>query len=247
MNGNATVSGWSLSVPVRGAGRGQRVAGLVLGLAFTFLLFLGIAHYEKGAPKAPPPELDDLHMASVVLEPPPLPVKQSEMVPEIVPMAGFEYSPAESEVKIAVSPPELAAILPEDMSKAPVASTQIGWLQTDFKPKLGFLFDPQHIYQKSDVDRIPALLERPDPAVPSRMMEGNPLLRVTIIFIVEPDGTVDHIRLTKSSGIPDFDALMTQSVKEWVFSPALKGGKKVRCLMEQPISVRQSSGSRFGV
>jgi TonB family protein len=90
-------------------------------------------------------------------------------------------------------------------------------------------------------------MERPDPAVPGRMMAGNAVLRVTAMFVVEPDGMVDHIRLTKFSGIPEFDALMAESIKDWVFSPAIKGGKKVRCLIEVPISVRQSSGSRFGV
>jgi hypothetical protein len=150
MTGPSTAATWSPAVPVLGAGPGQRILGFFLGTGFTFLLFLGIAHYEKGTPPAPRPELDDLHVVAVLSEPPPLPVKPVETVPDLTPLAGFEYAPAESPVKVAVSPPELSAILPEDLSKAPPANVRVGWLRTDFKPKMDFLFDPQHIYQKSD-------------------------------------------------------------------------------------------------
>lgn len=226
----------------------HQAVALLLGAAFTLALFIGIAHYEKAAPEAPPPILDELRFALPPIEPPPLPVKPVEAVQEVTPMMGFDLAPSSSPVKIAVSPPDLAEFLPENLSKAPVANAQVGPMLTEFKPKTELLADPQRIYQKSEVDRIPTLLDRADPVVPNRMMEGNPVLRVIILMVIEPDGSTSHIRLTKSSGLTQFDELMIESVKaDWVFSPAIKKGKKVRCLIEQAISVRQSSGSRFGV
>lgn len=226
----------------------RQAMALLLGAGFTFGLFMGIAHYEKETPATPPAILDELHVALPPIEPPPLPVKPVESVQEITPMMGFDLAPSSSPVKIAVSPPSPLELLPENLSKTPVANAQTGPMLTEFKPKTDLLPDGQRIYQKSDVDRIPSLLDRTDPVVPSRMMDDNPMLRVTILMVIELDGSTSHIRLTKTSGIAEFDQLMIESVKnDWVFAPAIKRGKKVRCLIEQAISVRKSSGSRFGI
>lgn len=245
MNPPAIITGWSLSAPVRGAGIGERIAGLLLGVGFTLGLFIGIAHYELGQPAQPPAALDDLHATMALVEPPPLPVKPTETVPDMTPMAGFELSPAASPVTIAVSPPDLAAILPEDLSKAPPANAQIGLLLTDFKPKMELAYDSQHIYQKSEVDRPPKILERPNPQVSSRVRNDAAALRVSLIAVINADGAVGNIQLVKSSGNVEFDKLIIESLKEWVFSPAMKGGKNVRCLIEQGITVQWSNGSVF--
>ena len=224
----------------------RQALALLLGAAFTFALFTGIAHYEKGAPEAPPAILDELRVALPAIEPPPLPVKPVESVQEVTPMMGFDLAPSSSPVKIEVSPPNPLQLLPENLSKTPVANAQTGPMLTEFKPKTDLVPAGQRVYQKSDVDRIPALLNRTDPVVPSRMMDDNPILRVTILFVIELDGSTSNIRLTKPSGIKAFDQLMIDSVKnDWVFAPAIKRGKKVRCLLEQTISVRKASGSRF--
>ena len=248
MNGQVTVQSWSLSVPVRGAGFGQRVAGLFLGTGFTFALFLGIAHYEKEAPQNPPPPLDDLRVALRPVEiPPPLPVKPVESVPDLTPMAGFVLSPAQSPVKIAVSPPDLSAMLPEDLSKAPQANARLGPMLTEFKPKMVFLADPQHIYQKNEVDRAPYIVDRPDMQWPSRMLNGKNAPRVTLLVVVDANGSSSNIRIMKSSGDAEIDAMMIQYIKECVFSPAVKKSKQVRCMIEQTVSLQQPSRSRFGL
>ena len=241
---DATADDWSLSTPVRGAGFGHRVVGFLLGVGFTLGLFLGIARYEKGSPARPPPELDDLRVALMPIEPPPLPVTPSEPEPDLTPMPGFDLSPADSSVKIAVSPPDLSAILPEEMSKAPPVNARVGPLLTDFKPKMDFIYDAQHIYQKSDVDQPPVVLDHSDIQI-SKQVLSDGLLRVTLMVVIEPTGEATHIRLTKSSNNSEFDKLMLEYIKEWAFSPAKKGGKKVRCLIEQVISVKRGAGSRF--
>ena len=241
---DAIADRWSLSAPVQGAGLGHRVTGLFLGLAFTTGLFLGIARYEKGAPERPPSELGDLRVALLPIEPPPLPVTPSEPEPNLTPIPGFDLSPAESAVKISVSPPDLSAILPEEMSKAPPANARVGPLLSDFKPKMDFIYDAQHIYQKSDVDEPPLVLDHSDIQI-SKQVLGDGYLHVTLLVVIEPSGEATNIRLTKSSNNAEFDRLMLDYIKEWVFSPAKKSGKKVRCLIEQVISVKRGAGSRF--
>lgn len=220
--------------------------GLFLGVMFTFGLFLAIAHYERGGPAPPPPVLDDLHIATVMIEPPPAMVQPETSVPDTT-MIGFELAPEKSPVKIAVSPPDLSAILPEEMSKAPTANAQLGPLLTDFKPKMDLSYDAQHIYQKSEVDRVPEILSRPDPQISSRVRDNADTLRVTLVVVINADGEIGNIRLTKSSGKTEFDQLMMESLRDWVFAPAMKNGKKVRCLIEQGITVQWSRGSVFRI
>ncbi len=246
MSSKTITADWTLTAATdEGGGVGHSVLSLLLGTGFTLGLFLGIAHYEKAAPESLPPDLDDLRVAMLPIEPPPLPVTPVQAEPDFTPMAGFELSPSESPVKIAVSPPNLTAILPEDLSKAPPANAQVNLRLTDFKPRMTFLDDSQHVYQRSEVDRAPAVLERPNPQVSSRVRDNARLLRVTLVVVIGTNGEVGNIRLTKSSGNPQFDDLMLEYIKAWVFSPAMKGGKKVRCLIEQAITVQWQAGSRF--
>jgi len=53
------------------------------------------------------------------------------------------------------------------------------------------------------------------------------------------------VSLARSSDKPRFDELMSKKLQEWKFFPAIKDGRKVRCLAEQTITVRWSSGSPF--
>ena len=65
------------------------------------------------------------------------------------------------------------------------------------------------------------------------------------MVIIGTNGEVGKVRLTQSSGKPEFDNLMIEAIKDWVFSPAIKGGKKVRCLIEQKISVQWKTDDPF--
>jgi TonB family protein len=246
MNSEAITESWILSsTPDDSRGLGQFLLSLMLGTGFTLCLFLGIAHFEKKAPEQLAPELNDLRLAVLPIEPPPLPATTTEAAPEYLPMAGFELSPSESPVKIAVSPPSLMSILPEDLSKAPPANAQVNLRLTDFKPRMDLLEDSQHIFQRSEVDRVPAVLDRPNPRVSSRIRDNAQILRVTLMVVIGTNGEIGKVRLTKSSGNPEFDALMAEAIKEWIFSPAIKGGRKVRCLIEQKISVQWKEGNPF--
>jgi TonB family protein len=242
MPDQATAVSWDF--PPASNGGWRDALSLLLGTGLTLGLFLGIAHFEKSAPEPPPPALDDLRVAILPVQPPPVPVPTSEPAAEVTPMAGFELSRSESAVKIAVSPPELAAILPEDLSRTPPVNARFT-LRADFKPKLDFVSDPQHVYQRSEVDRVPEVLARRNPYVSSRVRDNAKVLRVTLVMLINANGGIGSVRLTNSSGNVEFDAQMISYVQEWIFSPAVKNGRKVRCLIEQKITVKWEEGSRF--
>ena len=146
---------------------GQNILGLILGVAFTLGLFLSIAHYEKAAPESPPPELDDLRVAVVPVQPPPLPsVTPTESAPDTTPMVDFEYAPSDSVVKIAASPPSAASVLPEELSRAPSANASFDQIADVDAPASGtdqpVLSGLRQILIQSTVSKI-ALVEKPAP------------------------------------------------------------------------------------
>jgi TonB family protein len=48
-----------------------------------------------------------------------------------------------------------------------------------------------------------------------------------------------------SSGEEDFDQTTIEAVREWQFSPAILKGRKVRCWVEQMVTVKVSDATPF--
>jgi TonB family protein len=222
---------------------------VLMGAGFTFCLFMGIAHYENVAPAGPPPEIVDLRAVAIPLEPPPPPRDErteSEPSEVVTTVTGFDLAPSDSPVKIAVSPPMFDALSPA-AQLAPPAMIQVGQLYGDFRPKTDASFDSQHIFQQSEVDRIPTVLFRKDPVVPNNVRHDVVSLRVKLLLVIDANGLAGDIRILRTSGNPAFDAIIIENIKEWGFSPAIKKGRKVKCLVEQAVTVRWAAGSPFEV
>jgi len=226
----------------------QTAFSVFLGAAFTFALFMGMAHFEGKAPASHPPEIDDLRTVALPFQPPPppqvTPVEAAPM-PEISTVAGFDLAPSDSPVRIAVSPPNLDDLTPT-VQLAPPAMIQIGQLYGDFKPRSGLTVDLQHVYQKNEVDTIPTVLFRGQPHIADRYFHDTDHLRLTLLFVVEANGAITNVRIAKPSGSPEADAVVVETVeKEWGFAPAIKKGRKVRCMLEQPFRIDRPHSSHF--
>ncbi len=221
---------------------------VVLGSAFTLALFMGMAHFGRTAPAGPPPEIDDLRAVVLPIEPPPPPqVTPAESTPvaDITTVTGFDFAPSDSPVKISVSPPTLDDLTPS-IQLAPPAIIQIGQLRGDFKPRTGLTFDLQHIYQKTEVNTIPVVLFRAQPPITEHHFGDSNMLRLTLLFVVEADGTITHVRVSKPSVNPVVDAIVMDTFENgWGFSPAIKKGRKVRCMLEQPFLIPRPHFSPF--
>jgi TonB family protein len=221
----------------------QTALSFVLGIGFTFLLFLGIAHFEKASPDAAVTEIEDLTTVAIPVQPPPPPTEQPREVHEeasSVPLSGLDLSPSDSPIKISVSPPELDFIMPP-AQLAPPATIAVGSLIGTFKPDISTDFDASHVFQQNEVDRIPTVLYREVPSIPSRVRHNAGELRVVVLIIVDANGVVSSVRAFKPSGTPEFDTIIVQDVlNKWSFTPAVRKGKKVRCLLQQAITIKWS-------
>jgi TonB family protein len=160
-------------------------------------------------------------------------------------VTGFDFSPSDSPVKIAVSPPSFTDLV-TSTKVAPPANIRIGQLNGEFKPRIGLAVSPQHVYQRTEVDNPPVVLFRAAPPISQRLFGDSAELRITLLFVVEPDGAITNVHVAKSSGIQDVDTIVIESVQnDWGFAPATKKGKKVRCIMEQPFIFKLPRASRF--
>jgi len=223
---------------------GEEIVGLLTGAAFTFALFFGMAHFENFGTAAPAAEIEDLRMVSMPFEPPPPPpvIDEPQRAPEeVVPFAGLEIGATDSPVSIAVVPPDLEMMFPT--TTMPGAKIEFGLLHTELKPRAEFEFEANHIYHDTDVDQRPRALVRTSPPIPPDVSATAPRLRVVLILLIGTAGRVESARVMETSGNAKFDALVASTVqREWLFSPGIRRGKKVRVLAQQGFRVTFSTG-----
>ena len=79
-----------------------------------------------------------------------------------------------------------------------------------------------NIYQVGGEVKAPKPISTPIPAPPDSTPRDKQL-KVTISFVVAPDGSVADVKLLKRS-TPDFDDYAVAAVRQWRFEPATKNG-----------------------
>lgn len=216
---------------------GTESVGALLGAVFTLALFLGVAHFESKEPAAAPPNIVEMRALSLPMDtPPPRPVESQPATGAASPFAGLEIHASDSAVKVAVVPPDLEEFVPGP--SAPPAAIQTSQLYTEFRPTMDLSADFSRIFQQSEVDQRFAVLARPLPFIPSWVRGNATSLRVVLLITVDTRGAVESVRMTESSGNPGFDAIIIRDVREaWIFSPAIRKGRKVRQVGEQSVRV----------
>lgn len=219
---------------------------LLFGAGLTLGLFLGMAHFENVKAARPAPEIEDLRAVSAISEPPPPRVEDlTRPMEAFAPLTGIEIAAAESPVKLAVVPPDLEKILPPT-DLPPRATIQFSQLLTDLRPKTGMGGDFQHIYQQNEVDQPPAALVRTIARVSGRVRDNADQLRVTLVLVIDTEGAVTSTRILRPSGNEAFDKIVTECVRdEWVFTPAVRKGRKVRCMVQQLVWYQWTNGSPY--
>jgi TonB family protein len=224
------------------------VLSIALGTLFTWCLFAGMAYVGRLNPDDPPARFEDLRAVSLPFEPPPPPPRSDTVADDPAPVGGtvtgLDEEPSDSPVRIAISPPDLDA-LSATVQVAPPALIQIGRAAAEFKPRTEIGDDVQHIYQRSEVDLRPRVLFRKVPLIPPWVRGNAESLRVNLLLVIDAAGSVGRIRVATSSGNPQFDAIIADTIKEWGFSPAVRRGRNVKCFVEQSIRVDWTGGSHF--
>jgi TonB family protein len=216
---------------------------ILIGSVLTFGLFFGIARFESVRPVAPPSDIEDLRVVSAIAEPPPpKPDPRTDPDDSVAALTGIEIAASDSAVKLAVVPPDLDKIIPSP-ELPPRAAIQFNQLLTDLRPKAGISSDFQHIYQQNEVDQVPTALVKTIARVSKRARDDAEQLRVTLVLIIDTVGAVQSVRVLRSSGNLKFDNIVLECVRdEWEFSPAVRKGKKVRCMVQQLVWYKWSEG-----
>ncbi len=224
---------------------------LAAGIGITLGIFLSIARFLSVQEQTAAPESDDLEMVAVAMPPPPPPPKTEEKPAvveefhEAIPL-GFQEEPSPSPIKIPPSPPSYEDVLPMRELPAQAVAGVIG-LDTMLRPKIEVTLDTDHVYLRREVDKPPRVLSRPDPAVPGHLRQNNKQLSVVVVFVVDTHGAVGKTRILRSSDNAEFDSIIAENISEWTFSPAIKGGKPVRCLVQQLVTVKWAHRDIFSL
>jgi TonB family protein len=226
----------------------EEALSLLFGAGLTFGLFLGMAHFENVRTAEAAPEIEDLRAVTAIVEPPPPKVEERNRTPEATaPLTGIEIGPSDSTVKLAVVPPDLAKIMPQS-ELPPRATIQFTQLLTDLKPRTGAEGDFQHIFQQSEVDQVPAAVVKTIARVSNYTRDNAEELRVTLLLVIDTEGGIESIKVMKPSGNAGFDKIVTECVRdEWVFSPAIRKGRKVRCMVQQLVWYKWTGGDKFAL
>ena len=231
----------------RGAARlADEALCLGLGAGLTLAIFFCVAHFERAPEAAARVEIEDARVVSAIAEPPPPKVEvHPDPVSVASPLTGLEIATSDSPVRIAVVPPDMDKIIPPT-DLPPKATIQFSQIFSDLKPKAGPLQDIQHIYQQSEVDQVPTALVKTIARVSRNARDNADQLRATLLLVIDTEGAVSSIRVVKPSGNPAFDKAVLECVRdEWVFSPAIKKGRKVKCMVQQLIWYKWTEGSKF--
>ena len=213
---------------------------LLVGTGFTLGLFLTMAHFQHGDASPPVAVFEDFRAISLPPEvPPPSPVVQPELVPASATITGLDVAAAESPVRIALSVPILEAL---PVPLAPPAIIRNAPSFAEIRPKPDLATELQHIFQVSEVDQRPSVLVNTAPFISPLVRKRAEALRVVLLMVVDAQGKAANIRVQSSSGNAAFDALIVRCVQdEWVFSPAVRKGRRVKCLVQRAITIRWTS------
>ena len=87
-----------------------------------------------------------------------------------------------------------------------------------------------------DYDQPPRLLKKTQPVYPQEAFIKKVEGVVTLEILIGVDGRVGRARVLRS--IPQLDAAAIQTVRQWIFSPAIKAGRPVATLANAPVSFR---------
>ncbi len=230
----------------------DEVVGALAGVAFTFGLFFAVAYVQRLGSPVPVDDIEDLHGIAVPLDPPPPPPKIVETQPEPetpLPLTGIEIAASDSPVSISVVPPDLEKIIP---STATEVHGRIQALPdiTEFKPKSNIEVDTNHIYQETEIDQRPHSIVRTAPHIPAEVSGNASAMRVLLLLLIDQRGKVESARIVQTSGNPQFDEIVSENVKnQWLFSPGMRRGKKVRVLAQQAFRIvfKNGDSSPFAV
>jgi periplasmic protein TonB len=218
------------------------------GLACAGLILVVLAFLR--APREPAPATGIYTARLVTLpfdEPPPPPREQAPPVPgPIVGPMRLEIAP-ESASAVHLQVPE-NPLLDTDMQPPParaVVAARFEIPNSITRPVDTEELAARRVFSGNEVDQRPMVVYRVTPKLSGQSVAKMATPSVELLLVVNTDGSVSDVRVMRGSGDEDFDQTMIEAISEWRFSPAILKGRKVRCWVDQLVTVKLSGGSPF--
>jgi periplasmic protein TonB len=225
-----------------------QIVRTLCGLACAGLILIVLAFLRAPREPGSPGEVYTARLVTLPFdEPPPPPREQAP--PEPGPIVGpmrLEIAPeVASAVHIQVPDfPLLDAEVPPPPARAVVAA-RFDPANSITRPVVVDELQSQRIFSRDEVDQRPMVVYRVTPKLSEKKVKAMTTPRVVLLLVVNTDGSVGDVRLMHSSGEEDFDQTTIEAVREWQFSPAILKGRKVRCWVEQMVTVKVSDATPF--
>jgi protein TonB len=218
------------------------------GLACAGLILVVLAFLRAPRESVPATEVNTARLVTLPFdEPPPPPREQAP--PDPGPIVGpmrLEIAPeAASAVHIQV--PDFALLdaeMPPPPARAVVAA-RFDPAKSIARPMDADDLSAMRIFSRNEVDQRPMVVYRVTPKLSDKRVGKMATPRVVLLLVVNTDGSVGDVRVMLGSGEEDFDQTMIETIREWRFSPAILKGHKVRCWVEQKVSVKLSGATPF--
>jgi protein TonB len=218
------------------------------GLACAGLILIALAFLRAPREPGPATEIYTAHLVTLPFdEPPPPPREQAQ--PELGPIVGpmrLEIAPeAVSAVHIQVPDFPLSDTeMPPPPARAVVAA-RFDPAKSIARPVDVDDTPARRIFSRNEVDQRPMVVYRVTPKLSDQRVGKMATPRVGLLLVVNADGSVGDVRVMRGSGEEDFDQTVVEAIREWRFSPAILKGRKVRCWVEQMVSVKLSGTTPF--
>jgi len=87
-----------------------------------------------------------------------------------------------------------------------------------------------------DYDEAPRVVRQTKPQYPQEAFVKKIEGVVTVEFVIDAQGQVGNVRILKS--IPMLDSAAIACIKQWMFTPAKKGGRAVATIAQAPVAFR---------
>lgn len=218
------------------------------GLACAGLILMGLAFLRAPQKPRPAPEIYAARLVTLPFDEPPPPPREPPP-PEPGPIAGpmrLEIAPeAASAVHVQVPDvPLLDTDLPPPPARAVVAA-RFDLANSIAHPVHDDDQQQWQVFSREEVDQRPMVVYRVKPKLSVGKVSKMATPRVLLLLVVNTDGSVGDVRVMRGSGEEDFDQTIVDAVGEWRFTPAIRKGRKVRCWVEQRVSVKVSDATPF--
>ena len=219
---------WNIKTPYT---LGQIVVHWVSGISISLVLFYTISlslREDQNIEETKP----NFVSQAVRLSPPP--------PPEILQQTEEPQTTIADKVKFNLTPDALAIkLLPSNIKPTDAQDIvqKVDFDLSKFAVK-GKDINDMVVYEGRDVDRRPEHIFRVMPDVNIKKNKET----VRLIYVINVDGTVGDTYVLESTN-PSINADVVRSVRTWTYSPATKGGRKVRCWVKQKIIINKAKSA----